>query len=274
MWASIFEGWFAQLVALIPYLFLDELLHRSGYLYLPSLRTSALARFVQCFAPVRFSDDSRARLQSLAQSRRQLMFAVAPHGPMCLSLAIGFAGHCGDIPERISARLDIVAHWSIRTIPFVSGLASLFGFISSARYAVDSAIKAERHLALAPCGMQSKIQTLIEEPAPPNTIVLHRERERFGFLSLAARHGMLVVPVLAPEENELYTLYGTSLGWWPLTLAIGRYVILPHKQLTLRVGAPIDAAKFKGSIKQLEFAYYAALEELAAPTHHIVSRFL
>lgn len=274
IFSHIPSGWLGQLIAFALYLWLTEDLHRCGYLRVPSWRASVLARFVQRYAPVRFSADSQARLQALARDGRQLMFAVAPHGPMSLSLAIGFAGHCGDMPRCISDNLDIVGHWSIRLIPFVRELASAFGFISSAREPVEDALKAERHLALIPCGMRSKMQTLIDEPAPPDAIVMHRERERFGFLSLAQRYGMLVVPVLAPEENELYTLYGTSLGCWPLTLAIGRYVILPRKPLTLRVGEPIDAAKFKGQIKRLEYVYYAALEELAAPTHRIVSRFL
>lgn len=269
-------GWLQQTVLFLAYLVTTEYLHCQDRFVVPGARKGRLARLVQHYAPVRYTgDEQQTRLEQLARSKRQLMFCLAPHGPLCLGMAIGLAGHCGQLPAKISERLAIVGHWSIRLIPFVRELASVFGFISSARGPIDDALANGKHLALIPCGMRAKMQTLIERPVAPNVIVVYRERYGgTGFLSLAARNNLVLVPVLAPEENHLYDLYGTALGMWPLTLVVGDWLLLPRQPLSLRFGAPIDTATFAGDIARLEAAYYAALTKLAAPTHTVEFRYI
>lgn len=268
------DGWLAQLTLFLLYMSAVEWLHRNGRLFVPAARSAWLAWFVHRYAPVLYPRSARERLKQLAHTKRQLMFCLAPHGPLCLGMAIGFAGHCGQMPAEISDRLLIVGHWSIRLIPFVRELAAVFGIISSLRAPVDEALAAGRHLALIPCGMDSKMQSLIDAPVAPNIIVVHRQRNRLGFLALAARHNTLVVPVLAPDENNLYSLHGTSLGLWWLTLPLGRSLLLPRRPLTLRFGLPIDPAALGGSVERLETAYYSALSQLAAPTHLVEYRYI
>lgn len=268
------DGWLAQLALFVLYMSATEWLQRSGRLFVPAARDGWLARFVHKHAPVLYPRSARERLKQLARTERQLMFCLAPHGPMCLGMAIGFAGHYGQIPVEISDRLLIVGHWSIRLIPFVRELAAAFGIISSLRAPVDEALAAGRHLALIPCGMDSKMQSLVDAPVAPNTIVVHRQRNRLGFLALAARHNLLVVPVLAPDENNLYSLHGTSLGLWWLTLPLGRHLLLPRRTLTLRFGTPIDPAQLGHSVERLETAYYSALSQLAVPTHRVEYRYI
>lgn len=270
----IVDGWAEKLVVFLVYMAFTEYLHRTGCLFVPGARSSWFARCLRRYVPQDYTRNAMWQLDSMARCKRQLMFCLAPHGPLCFGMVFGFAGHCKELPDAISDRLLIVGHWSIRLIPFARELSSLFGIISSSRTPIDEAIESRHHLALIPCGMQSKIQTLIEEPSAPNTIVVHRERRRMGFLSLAARHHMLVVPVLVPEENCLYQLHGTSLRLWPLTLALGRYIFLPRCAFSLRFGEPIDPDKLGGDIERLETAYYSALEKLAAPTHRIEFRYI
>lgn len=268
------DGWLAELTLFAVYMSTVEWLQRNDRLFVRAARTGWLARLVQHYAPVRFSRASRARLQSLASLKRQLMFCLAPHGPLCLGMAIGFAGHCGQLPRTISDRLRIIGHWSIRLIPFVRELAAVFGIVSSLRAPVDETLAAGHHVALIPCGMGSKVQALVDAPTDANVVVVHRQRTRLGFLALAVRHKLLVVPVLAPDENHLYARIGASCGLWWLTLLVGRYMLLPRRPLELRVGTPLDPAHYGGDVARLETAYYAALASLATPTHRIEFRYI
>ena len=259
-----------QLALFAVYALASEFLHMHGSLFYRAARHSLLARCVQMLAPVVYTAESRAVMTGLVQSKRQIMFCVAPHGPLCLGLAVGFGGHCGQMPAELSDRLRIVAHTSVRVIPFVRELASVFGFISSSRLSVEAALRQNQHLALIPAGMASKTQTLVDRPVPPNAIVVHRER--LGFLALAARKNMLVVPVLAPDENNLYRLYGTQLGLWPLTLVVGRLLLLPRMKLELHFGTPIDAGQFKTNLDTLEALYHKQLRQLAPPGYRVEFR--
>jgi hypothetical protein len=268
------DGWVAQLVLFAVYMSAIEWLHRSDRLFVRAARAGWLARLVQRYAPVRFSRKSLEQLRKLAPLKRQLMFCLAPHGPLCLGMAIGFAGHCGQIPQAISDRLRIIGHWSIRLIPFVRELAAVFGIVSSLRAPVDETLAAGHHVALIPCGMSSKVQALVDAPTDSSVVVVHRQRTKLGFLALAVRHKLLVVPVLAPDENHLYARIGASCGLWWLTLLVGRYLLLPRCALELRVGAPLDPARYDGDVARLEAAYYAALTALAAPTHQIEFRYI
>lgn len=267
--ATISDSWLVRIALALVYVVAGEYAHRVGALRWTGARSSALAHLVQSLAPVHFDGRSSERLVDLACSRRQVVFGIAPHGPLCLGLVVGFAGHCGQVPRVLSQRLVIVGHWLIRALPFVRELASAFDIVSCARVTVDEALDRGQHLALIPCGMRSKMRCLTDAARDHRTIVVHRSATALGFLALAARYGTLVVPVLAPDEPRLYELWGTGLGLWPLTLVIGRYLLLPLRESTLRVGASIDTLKYAADIRGLERAYYDALEELAAPTHRI-----
>ena len=267
---AISDSWLVRLMILVVYVIGGEYAHRVGALRVERFRSAALARLVQWLAPTHFDAESAARLALLARQRRQVVFGIAPHGPLCLGLVIGFAGHCGQLPAQLSERLVIVGHWFIRALPFVRELASAFGIISSSRVTVDEAFERNQHLALIPCGMLSKLRCLVEKtPRDKHTVVVHRSAKRFGFIALAARNGALLVPVLAPDENRLYDLYGAHFGLWPLTLVLGRWLLLPKKKSTVRVGMPIDTLDFANDIPGLERAYYAALSKLAEPTHWV-----
>lgn len=267
------DCWPAQLALFVLYMMVVETLQRNDWLFVRSARKGWLARTVQRYAPVRFSAASVKRLQSLVPLKRQLMFCLAPHGPLCLGMAIGFAGHCGQLPTDISDRLRIIGHWSIRFIPFVRELAAAFGIISSLRAPVDEALAAGDHVALIPCGMSSKVQALIDAPTEETVVVVHRQVAKLGFLALALRHNLLVVPVLVPDEDRLYARIFASRGIWWFTVLVGQYLLLPRRPLEVRVGEPLDA-KHYDDIARLETDYYAALVSLAAPTHRVEFRYI
>lgn len=274
--ALLTDSLWLQLLLFVIYIGVVESLHSSGALFRASARTSRFAQIVKTLFPVHFDEASVQTLHNLSRSNRQLMFCLAPHGPMCLHAAVGILGHGGEMPPVLSKQLRLVAHWSLRLIPFVRELASVFGVIDSTRITVEHALQQKQHLALIPCGMQSKIRVLTETPASAGTVVVHRHKSQFGFLSLAARYKVVIVPVLAPDENHIYTLYGTWLSCWPLTLIVGRFGVLPWQRSYMRVGAPIYTDEFahwkSADMRALANRYYAELAKLAGSSHNLEVR--
>jgi hypothetical protein len=270
--------WWQCVLMLLHYMTVSAL-RANGTLFWEESRVSHFARLVKWLFPVHFDAASIEQLNELAKSKRQLMFCLAPHGPLCLHAAIGFLGHVGELPKAMCQRLRLVGHWSLFMIPIVNELATAFGVIDSSRATVDMALENNQHVALIPCGMDSKIRVLIEAPvADKQTVVIHRSRAQFGFLVLAARRKALIVPVLGPDENNLYDLYGTRFGCWILTLIVGRFGVLPRQTSLVRVGKPIDTSGFaswkRADMLRLAELYYAALDELAGESHQLEFRMI
>jgi len=93
-----------------------------------------------------------------------------------------------------------------------------------------------------------------------------------GFLALATRYRLRIVPVLSLHEDAAYD---NHLQWtcvYLFVVSLGRFLLLPRcEQMVVRVGRPIETTAYNADnpadMDALAEHYYAALAELGASTH-------
>jgi hypothetical protein len=218
-------------------------------------------------------------LRTWAHGRRSVIFAVEPHGYQCLAAALLFTGYGTEsafltqLGVEFMQNTRIVGHWIVNFFPFLNWLYAVFGVITSNRNAVERALVNGRHLVLIPSGLAGKQHSVEHRSAMPfeEVDILTRPDQRFGFLSLAARHSALVVPVLVPDEQDAYQALWSSAVPWFLRPTLGKWLLFPlvsskHKSMRVLVGEPINGGEYDGrsrkSIAEFAKRYYGALQRL------------
>jgi hypothetical protein len=235
------------------------------------LRESWLARFLGGAINVVFTDESRATLAAL-DTKRQIAFAVDPHGPAALAMSWAFAAHAGQLPREIADNTLVMAHAAHTLVPFVRELFATAGVISHTRASVDEALAGGWNIAFAPSGIDGWLYSHIVEPERQQpTVYVRRARRQRGMFRRVYERGMLLVPVLSIKEDTAYTpvfQFGEDFN----ALYVGRFLVLPVcPVIPVRVGKPLDARKF-ADIDSLIDAYYAALRELGNETEVDISQ--
>lgn len=273
------------ITAIVAYYIVGESLHRARLLRDNEFRRGALARWLKrCCFPVRFDTNSRRLLAQMAKRAQrngaQYIFACEPHGPECMQMAFGFAGHGGELPAEIADNLSLVSHWLGRFLPLVRDLYSAVGVVSCTREIVESELCAGSHLAIIPSGIKGKSQTMLEGGAhnDPKSITkegklrvrVHTRGDRLGIFALAAAHDAYLVPVFSPDEQRAFALHGRWLRCWPLVLIRGWFGLLPFvDEIRVRVGEPINCKPYnhqdRQSVRNLANLYYKRLGYLAHP---------
>jgi len=276
---------FAALALL--YAIASAVAHHYGWLHSPRARSSRFVRFVQrriCRAS--FDQKAKARLRALARrvtrEPRPVVFACAPHQPLCLHMALGFAAHggarFGGLPRALAARTYIAAHWAQRLLPLLPEFLALFGVTNSTRRNVERVLARNDHLCIAPDGIAGKMHA-ITHPPPPKTVVLLVRRAQLGWLTLAARHNALVVPVLSPNETHHVVRYGARLLPAPLVFLVGANgPFSPLPPSTIRVANPIDTRRYAPhtprNLERMRDDYIDALRRLAAPDYTLCTQWI
>lgn len=255
---------------------------RERMLHSTWLRRSALPRWVKHWANTYFTDEARERLRALP-SEKQVVIACEPHNLQCLHLSLCFAAFGDDLPEALGSKIRVVADVSAMMLPFIGELFSAFGVINSSRATFSDYIATGHSIALCPSGITGKEHALLDTQVADaesgmRKVFIYTSRTRLGFLSMACRHKLPIVPVLSPDEVDAYQLFGQRWRAWPFVVPIGRALIFPSKPIRVLVGEPIETAAYDSadneSMNRLAQVYRDALVRLAPPRTELVFRYI
>jgi len=258
-----------------------------------SFRAGSLVRFIgRSLERVNFDERSRAILAALDPTQ-QYMFCYEPHGSQALALCFTAAAHGGNsMPLALAQNCVVVGHWILALIPIVAQLFALYGVVFSLpKWQIYRALEDGRNVALCPSGLQGKYASLVrprdENHAKlGNKDVVHVVRRQstaganssrsgmneggLGFIALAIRHHMLLVPILSTEEDVAFDCvmqhsYLPQLAW-----PVGRSLLFPVvESMNVRVGTPISTDNLDSAnphhITQLSDVFYKAVKELGQP---------
>lgn len=264
------------ILATIQLLFVAVARDGGGNLVSNATRCARFAQFVQSF--FRVSVDSRSIANVIANrdecgKAAQVIYACEPHGAMCLHLTCVFAGYGNNLPRDIGDNVRVVAHWVILWIPFVNLLLAVYGVIGSNRGSVEAALDEGHSIAMIPSAISGKEHALLDRYAEPERQTHHlrvyRQKNKFGFLALAIRRGLPVVPVLSPNEaSNAYVLWNQQWRAWPLVILIGRNIIAPLLPIPVLIGQPIETTRFRQvdnatNVSALAVEFYTAMSSLA-----------
>jgi hypothetical protein len=232
-----------------------------------------LARYIgESWYGVHFSATSQKQLQEIDQfGRAAYMFCCEPHNAACLHMVFGFAAHGGRLPERLASQLCVMAHKCYLALPFINVIYEAYGVVPNFQFVLERCLKRGTSVALCPSGIPGKIDAVLPRPpgTPTNVVrIIRRRRDKLGFLSMATRHQVSLVPVLSVNEHNAFATTGAWAGW----LVYGRRLLLPFtSSLELRVGAPLSTAFYvhnnQASMEALADRYYQEVVELGKPDY-------
>jgi hypothetical protein len=237
------------------------------------LRRSLLADFIaeQLFG-VHFDDASRRTLRALDADEHRYVFGCHPHGTHCTHM-LRLAGFGSALPESLGARLHIVVYWAYLVMPFLNVFYECAGMMPNLQCAMNLTLACGGSFAVCPDGVDGKwratdrVSSGSERRRSTAIDVHRRSSKRLGFISLAARNGAYLVPLLSVNEHQAYDVL-------PGRLALGRWCILPLvERMEMRVGAPIATTGFdyksRADMLRLADTYYEALARLGAHDYHV-----
>lgn len=250
---------------------------------LHSWRASRFAHFVgRTLMRVSIDAKSVHRLQQLDE-RKTYWFPCDPHGQAPLHMTYVFAAH-GNVgmPEGVARKTVVMGHWLILLLPFACQLCQLFGVTFSAPFTVQRSRAFNANIALCPGGLPAKNTCMLRRhdsnhvysTKPPVYVVARR---RPGYLRLAAKEKALIVPILSPDEERAFVNFN-PLSWTGIpyvVLMFGKeWLFRPFCNVTVRVGEPIDAARFdptkESDMLALNNLYYERIKQLASPDYCVV----
>lgn len=189
---------------------------------------------------------------------RQFMFACEPHGAACVGFASRFAA--GDV---LGGRVRIIAHWTHEYAPWFNQLYAWFGVVNNFTSTFDNVVgERDEHVAVIPSGITGLRNALLDESygVDRDTVrVYRRAPDDLGFLVMARRHHMLLVPTLASNERHVTRSY-TLWRRFPLLSTVTLFTFRARARLLF--GAPLDTHAYE-TIEQLGDAYYEALAQVA-----------
>lgn len=242
--------------------------------HLPWLRKSAAAKWLgSVFMRSRFSPESAIALGQLTYD--QYIFVGAPHGVIVSFLVFGFALHGGSLPKNIADRTFVVAHRSFLAIPILRNLYAMCGVIDNRRTTVETALQQGLSLAAAASAVVGKWHSMMEPSfncasSDVNNTVREPRRPTIGIFVLAARYGITVVPLLSPNEDDVYRKYNRSMCIPPLVVTLGWWFVRPHFDIEWRVGREIVTKHTRTDGAAVARLFYKELQVLGGHTHHVV----
>jgi hypothetical protein len=242
------------------------------------LRRSPLADFVaEHLFGVHFDEVSRRILRAMdgsvdAAAARRYVFGCHPHGTHCTHM-IRLAAFGSALPPALGARLHVVAYWAYLVMPFLNVFYECVGLMPNIQCAMNLTLSCGGSFAVCPDGVDGKWRATDvvgrgAERRRSTAIDVHRRSsKRLGFISLAARNGAYLVPLLSVNEQQAYDVL-------PGRLALGYWCILPLvERMELRVGEPISTVGFNyksgADMRRLADLYYKELADLAALDYQV-----
>ena len=131
-----------------------------------------------------------------AKEGAQFIFAVFPHGSNC-DFRIVMDGELPEIMPNVHYNIRALAATVLFRIPFVRELALWTGCVDASRPVAEKLLKRGRSLLVLPGGQAEQIRTVYGQ----ENIFL---QSRKGFVKLAMKHGVPLVPVYAFGASDYY----------------------------------------------------------------------
>lgn len=207
----------------------------------------------------------------------QYMFACEPHGSQCLHMVFMFAAYGSAVTRGFGDRLRVAAHGHVCRIPLVRDLLSAFGVISVERAPFEKSLATGHSVALVPSGMLGKRMSMLQpnnvdtnDNAVPanetNNLIVYHRKNKYGFVKLAIKHNVSIVPVLCLNEHAVYDRYLTWTNLFPLVVNVGKYLLFPKQPLRMLIGEPIHTTNVnctdRGAVADIARQYYQQLESM------------
>uniref|UniRef100_A0A7S2C4T0 Acyltransferase n=1 Tax=Octactis speculum TaxID=3111310 RepID=A0A7S2C4T0_9STRA len=129
--------------------------------------------------------------------RRQLLYAIVPHGVFPFSLGFAALGH---LREKIFRLERIIVANAVMWVPVLRHIAGWLGVIQADREKVSAALSSGATVAVAPGGIG---EMFYPRPGCPPDHEYALLRQRKGFIRMALQHGVPLVPVYVFGSNQL-----------------------------------------------------------------------
>lgn len=178
------------------------------------------------------------------QATPQFLFAVFPHGSN-VDYRLLMEGMLYETLPHLAPNIRTLAATVIFRLPLVREFALWTGCIDARRAVASKALRNGRSILVLPGGEAEQIRTVHGK----EKVYLHRRK---GFIKLALRHGVPIVPVYVFGASDYYHTWfvGYGLRLWIMkktgiciTLAFGLYgsVLCPLPvETTIVFGKPLD----------------------------------
>jgi 1-acyl-sn-glycerol-3-phosphate acyltransferase len=183
-------------------------------------------------------------IKNSKQAAPQFLFAVFPHGSN-VDYRLLMEGMLYETLPHLAPNIRTLAATVIFRLPLVREFALWTGCIDASRAVASRALRAGRSILVLPGGEAEQIRTVHGK----EKVYLHRRK---GFIKIALRHGVPIVPVYVFGASDYYHTWfvGYGLRLWIMkqtgiciTLAFGLYgsVLCPMPvETTIVFGKPLD----------------------------------
>jgi hypothetical protein len=197
-----------------------------------------------------------------APPNRRVMYAAAPHGLSCFGFAASF------VPS-LRGRVRLLASPIFVCIPLLRDIWYLAGVVTAQRETFDACIARGENIAVIPSGIEGLYYEIVT-PVEVGSKIIDVYRVRSGFLALAIKHRMLLVPVLSCGEHNVY--WKCTLSRHTPLLAFLTTLVFPRygRHVITLAAEPIDCARYVGRLGALDDAYHRALQELGKKVSYTV----
>jgi len=197
---------------------------------------------------------------------RRFCFALAPHGAFVVSWLVFLAPLIRTDDRFVPLRVALGGASVLFFLPIIRELLLLLNARDADYSNLDALARAGHSVALVPGGIHEQVRTREDQE------VIYVQR-RLGFIRLALRHGIDLVPVYGFGENQLFRTYscGASMREWLAQVGrVGLPLIhpLPRAVHTCHVfGRPIpvgdpDPAPTEAKVQAIFEAYEAELRRI------------
>jgi 1-acyl-sn-glycerol-3-phosphate acyltransferase len=178
------------------------------------------------------------------QATPQFLFAVFPHGSNC-DYRLLMEGKLYETFPNLAPNIRTLAASVLFRLPLVREFALWAGCIDASRAVASKALRAGRSILVLPGGEAEQIRTVHGK----EKVYL---QQRKGFIKIALRHGVPIVPVYVFGASDYYHtwFFGYGLRLWLMkqtgiciTLAFGLYgsMLCPIPvETTIVFGKPLD----------------------------------
>mmetsp|Transcript_127141 Transcript_127141/g.245148 ORF Transcript_127141/g.245148 Transcript_127141/m.245148 type:complete len:316 (+) Transcript_127141:54-1001(+) len=211
-------------------------------------------------------------------SCKQYILAIHPHGVLSLDHLLTISAFDAGLEKALpQAQRSPLSAGILFKIPLIRELLLSVGGVDAGRKTAEHCLKKGLSLSVVPGGEREQ---LLAQRGPVESIIL---KHRQGFIRLALKFGVPIIPVFCFGEGQLYHQSKFLMGfrsWVQRTL--GMALVMPYgaggiplkpfntPPLRLVVGAPVDMPKVeenplpKDVVDEHHSRYIAAVEALFA----------
>ena len=179
---------------------------------------------------------------------KQCIYIYVPHG------LIVFYGqslvHQKILPN--SENTYLTTHWShyyfVKSVPILSHFSKTFPVASASKHSCHQLLQQGKSIMITP-GAAREVLATSSNPEEPCELWM---RDRFGYLKLAQTYGIPVVPIVCPDETNVFEKYSLPFDKWfghtlNLLFVLSKNMLpyFPKKTIPVFIGKPIMPDSFQ-----------------------------